>query len=70
MLAPHRLMFAVPDMTCDGCVRAVAAAVRQADPAGVVRANLATHAVEVESHLPAEAIAAALRDAGFTPDPR
>ena len=59
--------FQVPDMTCQGCVSAITAAVRAADPAGAVQADVPSKQVRVASSLPREAIAAVLRDAGFTP---
>jgi copper chaperone len=58
--------FTVPDMTCDGCIKAITAAVRRVDPAATVTADLASHRVEVASAKPAAALAAAIDDAGFT----
>lgn len=59
-------VFLVPDMTCDGCVRAVTNAVKAVDGAAVVRADLATKRVEIDSTAAAPALAEAVRDAGFT----
>jgi copper chaperone len=59
-------VFLVPDMTCDGCVRAVTNAVRAVDGAAVVRADLATKRVEIDSTAEPPALAEAVRDAGFT----
>ena len=60
--------FRVPDMTCGGCVRAITNAVKGADPAANVTAELETHLVRIESALTGERLAATLRDAGFTPE--
>jgi copper chaperone len=61
--------FVLPDMTCGHCVKAVTAALQDADPAAVVRTDLATQRVQVDSVLPAERLAAALAEAGYTPAP-
>jgi copper chaperone len=55
------LVFLVPDMTCDGCVRAVTNAVK-----AVVSADLTTKRVTIDSSADAPALAEAVRDAGFT----
>jgi copper chaperone len=62
-------IFHVPDMTCGGCVRAITSAVAETDPAAKVEADVAAHVVRIESALPAAALLAAMRDAGFTPTP-
>ena len=59
--------FLVPDMTCDGCVRAIQTAVKAADPGSTVLADLASKRVRVTSVVSDEIIAMALRDAGFAP---
>lgn len=59
--------FVLPDMTCGHCVKAVTAALQAVDPAAVVRTDLGTHRVQVDSALPAEQLAAALTEAGYTP---
>jgi copper chaperone len=61
--------FRVPDMTCGGCVRAITNAVKEADPAATVAAELETHLLRIDSAKPAEALADVLREAGFTPEP-
>ncbi len=60
-------VFNVPDMTCGGCVKAITAAVKAVDASAVVVANVETHVVEVSGAASAEAVAEAMRDAGFTP---
>jgi copper chaperone len=57
--------FHVPEMHCDGCVRAVTQAVRGVDPAARVDVDLAAKRVRVGSAAPASALAAAIEDAGF-----
>jgi copper chaperone len=59
-------VFLVPDMTCDGCVRAVTNAVQAVDGAAVVKADLTTKRVVIDSSADAPALAEAVRDAGFT----
>jgi copper chaperone CopZ len=59
--------FTVPDMTCDGCVRAITAAVKRVAPQAEVKADLSSKRVEVSGDTPAETVAEAMRDAGFTP---
>jgi copper chaperone CopZ len=62
--------FDVPDMVCDGCVRAITGAVQAAIPGSVVNVDLAAKRVRVTGTEAAEQAAAAMRDAGFTPTPR
>jgi copper chaperone len=59
-------VFRVPDMHCEGCVRSVTGAVRDLDDKATVRADLQTRQVRVETTAPDEAVAAAIREAGFT----
>ena len=59
--------FTVSDMTCEGCVKAITAAVKRVAPAAEVKADLATKRVAVSGDAPAETLAAAMREAGFTP---
>lgn len=61
--------FHVPDMTCGGCVRAITNAVKEADPAADIAADVPAHLVRITSTQPAAALLAAMRDAGFTPEP-
>ena len=58
--------FHVSDMTCSGCVKAITGAVRDLDAAATVDANLETKLVVVASNATADALAEAMRDAGFT----
>lgn len=61
--------FAIPDMTCDGCVGSVTRAVKALDPAVRVAADLGSHTVEIESVLAAAVLEAAITGAGFTVRP-
>ncbi len=58
--------FRVPDIHCDGCIRALTGAVRDLDAAAILSANLETKLVTVETTAGAAAVADAIRDAGFT----
>ncbi len=58
--------FRVPDMSCDGCIRSLTAAVKDVDPGATLQANLDTKQVQVTSPAAPDALAEAMRDAGFT----
>ncbi len=60
--------FSVPDMHCDGCVKAITSAIRGVSPEAKVVADLATKKVEVTATASADVLAEAMRDAGFTPE--
>lgn len=59
-------LFHVPDIHCDGCVRALTGAVRDLDDKATVQADLETKRVQVETTASDEAVADAIREAGFT----
>ncbi len=61
--------FAIPDMTCQGCVGSVTRAVLALDPAARVAADFERHIVDIESGATAAALAEAIADAGFTVHP-
>lgn len=63
------LAFQVDDMTCGHCVASVTRAVKDLDAAAQVSIDLAAHTVRVASAKPAAAVADAIREAGFTPEP-
>jgi copper chaperone len=64
------IQFHVPDMSCNHCVAAITQAVQAVDPGARVQADLAAHRVDVETARAApEAVAAAIREAGYTPEP-
>jgi len=58
--------FRVPDMTCQGCVRVVTGAVKDIDAAAQVDVDLDSKQVRVASTAAPDALAAAMREAGFT----
>jgi copper chaperone len=60
----HHLV--APDISCEGCGRAITATVRRVDPGAEVRADLAMHAVAIRSTAAAALLAKAIGDAGFT----
>ena len=59
------LRFSVANMSCGGCARAVAAALRGVDPAAEIAVDLDRREVAVESTAGPEGFAGALRRAGF-----
>jgi len=61
------LTFTVPDMSCGHCASTIGKAARGAAPEAEVRVDLATKRVEVEGAADAEAVAAAIRAAGYEP---
>jgi copper chaperone len=60
------IRFAIPDMTCQGCVGSVVRAVQGVDPSARVSADLDQHTIVIESAATAGALAAAIAEAGFT----
>lgn len=63
-------LFHVPDMTCGGCVSSITAAVKRADPAATVVADLGAHEIRITATLPDATLQTAIEDAGFSPEPR
>ena len=61
------IVFDVQDMTCGHCAATITKAVKAVDPAAEVQIDLGAHQVKVESARPAEAIAGAIREEGYTP---
>jgi copper chaperone len=59
--------FVVADMTCGHCEKTVRAALEDAFPGADIRINLENHRVSVEGDT--ETAAAAIREAGYTPEP-
>ncbi|HEV3423124.1 MAG TPA: cation transporter [Paraburkholderia sp.] len=58
--------FQVEGMSCQHCVAAVTNAIREHDGAAQVQVDLATGRVAVESTQPADALKAAIDEAGYT----
>jgi copper chaperone len=64
------IAFQVDDMTCNHCVSTITEAVRSADHGAQVQVDLSARRVQVErSSVSAQALAAAIREAGYTPVP-
>jgi copper chaperone CopZ len=61
--------FIVKDMTCGHCAGTITKAVQAADPQAMVAIDLASHRVQVDSRLDTATVAAAIRQAGYTPEP-
>ncbi|QIL45323.1 heavy-metal-associated domain-containing protein [Acidovorax sp. HDW3] len=57
--------FTVEGMTCGHCERAVVHAVREVDTEAIVKVDLATKQVTVESNAAREAIANAIQEEGY-----
>ena len=57
--------FDVKGMTCGHCERAIVHAVREVDTEAVVKVDLATGRVDVESDRSRDAIANAIREEGY-----
>ena len=61
------IAFHIPNITCGGCARGVAAAIREVDGAAKVEADLNAGFVTVESVAAEAALRKALAEAGFSP---
>lgn len=61
------MQFHIKTMTCGGCARGVTKAIQSVDPAALVKADTATHTVDVTTTAPRERLVAVLADAGFAP---
>jgi copper chaperone len=64
------ITFQVDDMSCGHCVAAITRAVKEADPDAQVQVDLGSHRVSIEpGAADAQALADAIREAGYTPVP-
>jgi copper chaperone len=62
------IAFTVNDMTCGHCVGTVTRAIEAVDPGARVTVDLAAHRVVIEPRATgAEALVAAITEAGYTP---
>ncbi len=59
-------VFTVQGMTCGHCEKAVTTAIKTLDPQAQVRIDRAQNLVEVNTTQPREAVAAAIREEGYT----
>lgn len=57
--------YRVDGMTCQGCANAVTRAIKAAQPKAEVAVDLAAKTVTVDNSVAADAVARAVRDAGF-----
>ncbi|MEO5805037.1 heavy-metal-associated domain-containing protein [Devosia sp.] len=58
--------FQVNDLTCGHCVATVEKAVKGVDADAIVKIDLATHKVDIESRKPVSQFAQAIESAGYT----
>jgi copper chaperone len=58
--------FTVQGMTCGHCERAVQTAIKTLDPQAEVKIDRAQNLVEVNTAQPREAVAAAIREEGYS----
>ena len=61
--------FKVDGMTCGHCRGAIEKAIHEVDPGAQVACDLGTKEVRIDGALDAEALAAAIRGAGYDPHP-
>lgn len=61
------LRYTVEDMTCGHCVQTITGALNTLDPAAKVAIDLPGKVVEVAGTADGEAVARAIREAGYTP---
>jgi len=61
--------FAIPDMACGGCARAITHAVTRLDPAAKLDIDVAGKTVKVTSTLPVRRVVEVIEAAGFHPTP-
>jgi copper chaperone len=61
------MQFHIENMTCGGCARSVTKAIQSVDPGAEVKADPASHKVDVTSTAPRERLVAALSEVGYAP---
>ncbi len=61
------LTFKIDDMTCGHCVASITKAIQELDRQATIAADVQSHVVQIASAANSEAIEAAIRDAGYTP---
>ncbi len=60
----------VPDMSCGHCAASIRQAVQALDPAAAITVDLEQHRVRIEpAAADAAALTAAIREAGYSPEP-
>lgn len=60
------MLFQVPDMTCQHCVKSITAAVQAVDSSAQVQCDVPTHQVAVVATTAQSVIKQAIIDAGYT----
>lgn len=63
------LEFKVEDMTCGHCVATITKAVKEVNLQASVEADVSQHRVRIQGATDAAAVEAAIREAGYTPQP-
>jgi len=63
------MTFTLPDMTCGHCVATVTKAIKTLDASAVVKADLASKTVAVDTSAQAAAVSKALEEAGYPNSP-
>jgi copper chaperone len=64
------IAFRIDDMTCGHCVQTITQAVKGADAGAILRIDLASHRVEIDStKVDARRLQDAIAGAGYTPVP-
>ncbi|MCH4581144.1 heavy-metal-associated domain-containing protein [Achromobacter xylosoxidans] len=63
------IQFQVLDMTCGHCAKTITGAVTAAVPGASVAVDLSTHRVTVTGSDQVDKVEAAIRDAGYEPQP-
>ncbi len=63
------LEFRVPDIHCDGCIRALTGAVRDLDEHATLQVDMETKQVLVTTIAARQAVADVMSEAGFTVEP-
>jgi copper chaperone len=64
------LEFTVQDMTCGHCASTITKAVRSVDPQASIDIDLDRHLVKIGGAGDAQAVEEAIREAGYTPEPK
>jgi copper chaperone len=59
------MRFTVSGMTCGGCIKAVTRAIQSADPSALVKVDLPTQSIELQTTLSASEAQNLIEDAGF-----
>ena len=63
------IQFQINDMTCGHCAAVITKAVKALDGGAGVEIDLDSHSVRIRSEQPSAVLAAAIREAGYTPQP-